>query len=875
MRAFINRILGLFRNKSLESRIDEELQFHLEMKTEENLKRGMDPQAARNQALHTIGGIDQVKEEHRDVRAFRLVTDFLQDLRFGFRMLRRKPAFAFIAIITLALAIGPNTAFFSIIKGIQHRYLPFPDPDRFVQFVPANLTQGFRPVASYADFEDYVRFNRTLESAALFYFSIANVSGPEEAERLSVLHTTASLFPMLKRAPKIGRLFTTDDCKPGAQPVVVLSHSLWERLYSKNPSMLGRSLSIDHISYAIIGVMPEDFAFPETKYKLWIPIKPDDMALSPRDNRFGWIVARLRPGVSLASAQQDISGITARLSLEYPATKDAYGVLVEDYYESHLGKEQKLIIGIVYLAVTLVLLIACVTISTLLMAKATSRNQEIAVRTSIGGARSRLLRQLLTENMVIAAFGGILGILASFAWLKGILAIVPLYMMPNNDRIGIDGLSFLYTAGIALLSSFLFGILPALQSTGRKVMDALKEGSRTSFGRSRHRLLNSFIVLETSMAVILLIATGMLVQSYRNEISGNPGFDKRNLLTLQLELDARRPPHSQDAVFFIDNVISEFKDRLGTRLVAVTQNLPMRGVNYSDTFSVQTHSSFINNEKPWASGLSVTPDYFRTLNIPLLQGRSFSESDGRSRPAAIISENIAKQYFSDTSSPIGMMIRFDNAADKRWMEIVGVAGDVRAVWNRKITLPQIYMPYALRPTAATLVVKTPKDPLQYAEAAKKLMRTINPEQPVTIQTMEEILDANTSNTKLLSQVISSVTLFALLFAALGIYSIISYSVSERTYEIGIRLAFGARKLAICRMILIRGLAFLGIGLCIGTAGGFACTQFLRSFLVGVTPGDSISYLITGVVLLTTGILSMLIPMLRAMSVDPMTAIRYE
>lgn len=875
LRAFANRVLGLFRSRDLESRIDEELRCHLEMQTEENRRNGMEPGEARVAALCSLGGIDQVKEKHRDVRAFRLVSDFLQDLRFGARMLRRKPKFAFAAILTLALAIGPNTALFSIIKGVQNRYLPFPDSDRLVQFTTINPKLSMvMQNASYPDFQDYVRLNHTLESAAYFHYTSANVAGPAGTERVWAARTTASLFDMLKRSPKIGRVFTENEYKPGADPVAVISTGLWKRMFSRDPSVLGKAVSINHIHHTIIGVMPDDFEFPETQYELWLPLEAS-VAQLPRDYRSGYILARLKSGVSLDSAQQDISQIAAMLAREYPDKDSGYSVMLEDYSKIDLPESGKRIIPAFYLAVDFVLLIACANISTLLLAKATGRSREMAIRSSIGGPKNRLLRQLLTESLLIGALGGILGILAAFVWLKGILAIVP-SDMPNRVRIGIDCPSLVYTAGIAFLSSLIFGLLPALRITSRNQINVLKEESRASIGRARHRLLNVFMVMETAMAVVLLVATGMLVRSYRNEITTDPGYDRRNLLTIQLELPESLYPRPADMSAFVENSVHRFKALLETRMVAVTQMLPMAGgVFYIDTFSVQGLSLPLNQRQS-ASGISVSPEYFRTFRIPLLQGRHFSASDGLSHPVAIISAGIAKHYFGDTLSPIGRMIKFDKVPEKRWMEIIGVVGDVR-VWRLKDDpTPQIYIPYAQQPTRLlALVARTGKDPLQYAVPAKELMHSIDPEQPGTIQTMEEIIDTHLSDTKMLSQLIGSVTAFALILATLGVYSIISYAVSERTHEIGIRIAFGAQKPAICRIILTKGVIFLAFGLCIGLAGAIALTRFLRMFLFGVTPSDPVSYFATGIVLMVAGILAMVLPARRAMSVDPMVAIRHE
>ncbi len=877
-RTLVSRFLALFRRKDLEKKLQEELDFHLEMQSEENLKNGMKPEEARRAALRSFGGLDQTKEKHRDIRSFRCLEDFIQDFRFGLRLFYRKPKYAIAAVIILALAIGPNTAAFSIIKGVLYRYMPYPDPDRIVEFNLVNPKHSiFMQAASFPDYEDFAKNNRSLESIAFYHKSEVDLSGTEEPLRARGVRATASLFDMLKRSPALGRVFTEEETGPGADPVVVLSHNLWKHQFAEDPNILGKRLSVDYVPHTIIGIMPEDFVFSDSHCILWLPFDRDPVHLS-RGNRFGQILARLKPDVSVESAQNDLSRIAAVLERDYPDTNSGYTVLIREYFHIDPPQDSATAIPVLYIAVTFVFLIACANISTLLLARTSGRKKELSIRASLGSSRMRLLRQLLAENIVLALLGGFLGIFVALVWIKAILTVVP-YDMPNQDRIGIDLSSLLYAVGITLLSCLVFGIFPALRNTGRSLMDGLKEASHSSIDRSRHHLLKGFVIVETSLAVVLLIASGLLVRSYHNEISINPGFDHANLLTVRLALSESMHDSPEQLNAFVETTVNKFKAHPGILMVAAAEALPMTGGGNYRKITIQKQSSKGLDQEVYICRTSVTPDYFRTLRIPLLQGRYFSDSDNQSHSFVIISEIIAKRYLSDTPNPLGRMIRFGSAVDPdpKWMEIIGVVGDVCLRRLRDTPMPQIYTPYGQQPSRHVgFVVRTENDPLQYSATAKNLIRSVDPEQPLhSIASMERIIEESASTPRAISRTMSALSVFALILAAFGIYSIVSYAVSERTNEIGIRLAFGAQRKQIFRMIISQGLMHLGIGLCVGIIGAIASMKFLGNLLYGVTPGDPISYTGTGIILFTVGILAMLLPLRRAVSIDPMMAIRHE
>jgi predicted permease len=874
------RIAALFRSRSLDSRIDEELRFHLEMQIEENRKRGMNPKDARDAALRLIGGIDQAKEKFRDVRSFRLVEDFYHDLKFGIRMLFRKPKFALAAIVILALAIGPNTAVYSVIKGISHRYMPYPDPSRLVNIWsthPRSMSEGNKINVSLPDYLDFAKGNHSLESAALYTQTRVGFTRAGEPEQLLAVRTTASLFNVVKRAPVLGRLFAFHEDQTGAEPVVIISYRLWQRKFSSNTGILGKIVGIDGKPHTIAGVMPEDFVFPDINFDLWLPYTPT-AAENSRQARYNQVVARLKPHVSRESAQNDLKEIAAILAKEYPNSNAKVGVSVDDDHSIGMGEQEKILLYLGLLSVFFVLLIACANISSLLLARATERKREFAIRASLGGVRMRILRQALTESVLLAMIGGILGVFVGFIWLKGILAIVP-SDMPNQERIGIDGMALIYTAGIALLSSVVFGILPALRSAGNSVMEDLKEGSRASTDRVRHRFLSGLVIAETAMAVWLLILSGLLIRSYRNEISMNPGFDRSHLLAVHLTLPESKYQQPAQIINFIETAVTGMKNQLKTENVAAAQMAPMDGSMWRFQFSFQGRPPEFLSE--YSTLMMVTSNYFQTMKIPLLRGQYFSGRENPIHPKVIVNETMTRRYLADEPNPIGRMIKIGKGDDPKsvWMEIAGVVGDVKDYNFREPQVTQVYIPYGIGkicPNYVVFFIRTKGDLLETAPVVRSLIHSIDPEQPISvIRSMEEIVGETVANLRAAGRVLIILSGFALVLAALGIYSTISYVVSERMHEIGIRLAFGASRNDIFRLVFSRGLVHLATGLAVGITGAFISMNLLKSLLFGITSLDSVSYLGTVLVLAASGILAMLVPARRAMSVHPMILIRRE
>jgi predicted permease len=872
-RSVIGMLGAFFRRGKLEDRLRDELQFHIDLLTDKNIRLGMAPDEARRQARIAVGGFEQARETVRDARGFGFLEDIGRDFRYGLRQLRRSPGFAVVSMLTLALGIGANTAIFSVMKGVILSSLPYPEPERLVRISATDARRGFSNMnVSYPDFVDWTRTNHSLESAALFEGTLVNLTGSGEPEGLPGVRASSSLFTVLQRSPAHGRTFAPDEDKPGAERVVIISHGLWQRRFAGDPHILGTTISLDGAPHTVIGIMPADFFFPDPRNDIWLPQRIDP-AKAERGSRGYSAAARLKKGVSLELARADLAGIVLGLARRYPASNEGLGVSLLDLRRVSMGENVIVLMIIVYLAVTFVLLIACTNVANLLLARATSRQKEIVIRMSLGSGRLRVLRQLLTESVVLALLGSAGGIFVSFWCVKALLEIAP-PDMPNRDRIVTDQAALFYAIGLALVCGLLFGLAPAFQSTGRRAIQALREGGRASAGRARHRLLNAFVVAEVALVVVLLVCCGLMVRSFAGQMAVEPGFNPSNLLTVRMLMPEYRYGQPAQQTAFLRDVLARSKNIPGIQAIAAVQTLPLEGSSWSNTFSVEGHPPALPGAEPNAGLMIVSPDYFRTMGIPLLLGRFFSENDDEAQPVAIINQTMARRYLE--SNPLGRRISL-GGTDGKWMPIVGVVADVHHLALGAPPRPEIYVAHPQQPTRRmVLVARTSSEPLGYAGALRSAIWSVDPDQPVSIiRSMEQVVRESVSNTRAAIQVMSILSLFALVLAGMGIYGVISYAVGERTQEIGIRMAFGAQPGDISRMILRRGMSLILIGLAIGSAGAFASMRLLSSRLYGVTPGDPISYAATAIALLMIAFLAMLVPVRRALSVDPVIALRSE
>ncbi len=809
----------------------------------------------------------------------------LKDVRYALRTLRQSPGFTLVAILTLALGIGANTAMFSVVTAVLLRPLPFPEPDRIVAI--STVSENGRPTAeSFPDFADFRERNRSFEHIAAYDTNSLTLTGAGEPMHVEANVVTSGFFESLGMQPKMGRTFRLDEEHAGNH-VAILSDRMWHAQFHADPNILGKNINLGGRPYTVIGVMPEGFEFPitSTPRELWISsaidmevdIPGDTPMAANRGAHFLRVVGRRKPGVSVELAQQDMRGIAASLAKQYPDTNSRRpGALVRPQLEALIGKTRPALM-VLLAAVGFVLLIACVNIANLLLARGAGRSREIAIRTALGASRMRVIRQLITESMLLALAGTAIGI-AGAAW--AISALVKLYPqnLPRLSEVNIDYRVLLFSLGVAVLSAILFGLFPALQVTKVNLEEQLREGGRAG-GSARHKRFRTVLVVaETSLGVILLVGAGLLIRSFERLQKVDPGFSSHNVLTLNFDLPGSRYDNDKS-----DQFVREFFDRLnarpGIKSAAGTAQLPMSNQFAMVTFGIQD-KPVPEAQKPAAAIVVVTDRYFDTMKIPVLQGRRFDERDQRnSGKVMVVSQSFAQKFFPN-ENPIGKQLQpgaNDGPGKSPWREIVGVVGDVRVGDLSTPPEPMFYLPYPqLIWGAPTIVVHTNVDAAAAAPEVRTVLREMDPELPLyEIRTMDDYVALSVGRQKFQTVLLGVFAGIALLLTAVGLYGVMAYSVLQRTHEIGIRMALGASQRSVLRMVLSTGARMAAIGLSIGVIGALTLTQFMKSMLFEVRSQDPITFVGVCVVLAVVTLLASYIPARRATKVDPVIALRYE
>jgi len=864
------RLRALFFKSKLEEELDEEVRFHLEREIEENIARGMSPEEARMAALRSFGGVERVKEESRDERGVRFLEEVWQDLRYGGRILWKNPGFTLVAVITLALGIGANTAIFSVVNAVLLRPLPFAEPERLVMVWLKGSEEkgGDRISLSVADLLDWRAQNRSFESVGAFRIAALNYIGGESPERVRVAGVTANFFTTLGAQPALGRTFQSDEERPGAQQVVVISQQFWRKNFAADPQVIGRSINLSGASFTIIGVMPEAFDYPEREVELWIA-----MQLQAPNRRGPFVlrsVARLKPGVTLPQARAEMNSMKSSFAGE----KFDFNVLPINEF---IVGEAKPAILMLLAAVALVLLIAAANVANLLLARAASREKEIAIRAALGASRWRVVRQLLTESLLLALIGGGLGL--SLAWLgvDMLLKLAP-EDLPRLRQIGIDGRVFGWTALVSLLTGFVFGLVPALQSAKPNLNETLKEGGRSATdGAGKRGWRNLLVISELAMAVMLLIGAGLLLNSFWRLQRVDPGIDPRQTLTMQIPLQGPRYAQAQQVNAFYDQLIERVKTLPGVRAAAVSNSLPPDEQPWSDDFTIEGRPVDPHNDLV-AEDIRVSPEYFQALDARLLRGRYFNPTDSVNAPRVmVINDALARRHFQ-SEDPIGKRINRGTESEPSVWEIVGVVGDIKYKGLGVETLPAFYQPIAQNPWfGAFLIVKTETaDPLGLAAAVRNEIRSLDRELPVTqVRTLEQRLYASVAQPRFRTTLTAIFAALALILASVGIYGVISYSVTQRAHEIGIRVALGARSRDVLTLVVKQGMTLTLIGLGIGLSASIALTRLMKTLLFGVSATDPLTFIVISLLLMVVALLAALVPARRAMKVDPMVALRFE
>ncbi len=862
---------ALFRRGKAERELDEELRFDLQERVREKMAEGLPADEARAAALREFGNVGLVKEAARDQWGGRRLEQLVQDVRYALRQMRRNPGFTVVAVVTLALGIGATAAIFTVFSAVLLRPLPYSHPSRLV-YVSSNLgpKYGVNPYLTYEQFAALRDQNHTLSSIAGYMFSYANLAGEGGAERVTYGLGSASFFTLLRVRPVLGRLFLPQEDRRGGPLVAVLSHGLWVNRFHNDAHIVGKSITLDGKSCTVVGVLPPGFVVPERNpfnYALWVPLAP---AEGPRGS-FQPVktVGRLKAGISLASATSELNTI-----FQSTLRKGQKESVVLSTWQSEVVSKSRRLLTLFLGAVGILLLIACVNVANLMLVHSAHRQKEMAVRLAVGAGRRRIIRQLLTESALLAFAGSAMG-LALAGLGKGVLVSLISRNLPSLEPIRFDWRVVVFTLSLAALTGVIFGIAPALHASRVPLNETLKQAPRNASELgSGKRLRDTLIVAETALALVLLIGAGLLFRGFLTERGINMGFKSSDVLSMTVDLTPSQYSSPAAQLAFFEQVIGRIRELPGVRSVAGDSFPPLgvRETRLTGTWNLNGKVSEVSD----AAFEYITPDYFRTMEIPLEEGRFFTDADRQgSLLVAIVNQAFAHAYCPEEKGCLGAKIP-SWVRKKDWLTIVGVADDARLQPEMK-PFPEIYLPYeqAAGPFM-TILTRTAGDPLNWAAAVRGQVSAIDPSQPPhDIATLDELRAKSITPRRVNMLLLGSFALLGLLLAAVGIYGVVSYSAGERTREIGIRMALGARRGDVLRLVVGRGFGLALIGVAIGLAGALALTRFLSTLLYGVKPTDPVTFVAVSLILIGVALLASYIPARRAARVDPMTALRYE
>ena len=885
-RAWISRVGGLFGKERRERELSAELRSHLELHVEDNLRVGMTPEEARRHAVLKLGGVEQTKERFREQRGLPFLDVFFQDLRFAARMFLKNPGLTAVAVLTIALGIGANSTIFSFVSGVLLRTPPLPDAGRAMvisSINPKSVWGADRYPVSALDFLDWRAQSSSFSSMAAASFDDVTLAGGNAPERLSAARVSADYFRVMGVAPVLGRAFVPDDFGGGLDKVAVLSAGIFKERFGGDAQILRQTVKVNGNPCTIVGIMPARFDLVDFPAQIWLPLtfRADELNPAARSDRRLRVFARLKPSVAAGRANSDMQTIAQRLAQTYPDTSKGWGASVMSLQEYTVA-DANITTAVVFLmgAVGFVLLIACANIANLLLAHNSARRREFTVRAAMGASPSRLMRQLLTECLLLSLAGGGLGVL--FAW--GGLQIVRVQINWNSfavslaQQLSVDRAVLLFSLGVSVLAAVVFGLAPALQISRTDPRAGLQDGSRgTTPGRSRHRLQQGLVVLELALSCILLVGAGLFMKNFLDELRVKPGFNTQNVLTATVPLSGLEfldPGHQRD--FFV-RASRQLENSPEVKSVAITSDLPFTfpgGVR----FALETKRALKPNERPTAGYYAVSPGYFAALQIPLLQGREFAASDTADAPPVAIVDDAFVRHYLEGASPIGTRILVQhNGAQEQWSEIVGVVQSISEYSGQRKERPHIFECFLARPSPAmTVAVRTAVPSPGFSDSLRRAIAAVDPAQAVTdLRTMDKVIADSEQGDNVMAEWMTTFALLALLMAAVGVYGVLSHSVGQRTHEIAVRLALGARPEKVLGLVLRQAASLAALGVGIGFLVSLGLPKlFAASFTdfhvasVGIVVG-------TPLLVSAAALLSCYVPAVRAARIEPMAALRQD
>ena len=878
MRRFFARSMALFGAARADREMDREMAAHLVLLQDEFERKGLSPDEAKRAARREYGGLEQARELHRDARTFVWLEQRLKDIRYGARNLMRTPGFTAIALLTLALGIGANTAVFSVVNAVLLRSLAYKDPDRLVTL----LHNGTNPVspANYLDWRDQ---SSSFEAMGAAEYWSPNLTNSDPPEHLAGLKLTQSLLPMLGVGPMLGRVFLPGEDKTGSEHEVILSYRLWERRFQSDPAVLGKQITLNGEGYTVVGVMPREFQFAPfwaTKAELWIPQAFGDR-IHQRGGNSLRVFARLKQGTTLDQARAEIATITARLNQQYPASNR--NVEVTPLRQNVVGKVEGPLLMLMG-AVGFVLLIACANVTHMLLARTADRQREIAVRTALGASRGRVISQFLTENFLLASAGACIGLLLAYWGTKALVALSPANL-PGISKVGIDGPVVAFSLAVTMGMSVFFGLAPAMHAAIANLAGALKEGGRTGTdGRSRNQVRSFLVASEFALAFVLLIGAGLMIRTFAALQALDTGFHPDHVLSMIVSVagSPEAEPGRRDP--FYRQLLEQVRTLPGIESAGGINHLPLVGDMWSRTLVIEGRPTPRPGEEPNAVYRVAMPGYFETMKLPLLRGRTLSATDDQRAPGVILINERAANTFFAGQDPLGKRMRLADGKD--WLTIIGVVKNAMIYDWTSVPYPEVYLsmlqnrdllddPHA-HFSYITLVARTTGNPADMAAAVKRVVWSFDRNLPVSeVTTMDDAVAKATAQPRFEMMLLTVFAAVALVLAAAGIYGVMNYSVSRRTHEIGIRMSLGATRGEILRMVLTQGVRQALAGSAFGIAGALILSRLMGEMLYGVRPSDPTTFAAVAVVLGMTALLASCVPARRAIRIEPVIALRNE